>query len=98
LSLITTGTGLGQVTPSDTSEIQGPPSPFEPLPANWPLAGMTEPSTFPRISRWHNDVLSWETGAGRTYVLPAAEILAYEFLLNLFDRHFVEPKEDYQTN
>ncbi|HVQ64940.1 MAG TPA: DUF3943 domain-containing protein, partial [Terriglobia bacterium] len=59
---------------------------------------MTESSTFPRISRWQNDVLSWETGAGRSYVLPAVEILAYEFLLNLFNRNFVEPKEEYQTN
>ena len=97
LSLILAGNGLAE-EPSDNNTIQGPPSPFEPLPANKPVGGMTESSTFPRISRWQNDVLSWENGAGRSYVLPAVEILAYEFLLNLFDRNFVEPTEDYETN
>ena len=40
---------------------------------------------------WQNENLVWETGAGRSYLLPAGEILLYEFLLNLFDRNFVEP-------
>jgi len=45
-----------------------------------------------------NGVHSWETGAGRSYWIPAAEIVAYEFFLNLFNRTFVEPTADYQTN
>ena len=42
--------------------------------------------------------LDWDTGRGRSYVIPAAEILTYIFLLNQYDRHFVEPREDYRTS
>ncbi len=42
--------------------------------------------------------LDWEDGRGRSYVIPAAEILAYIFLLNQYDRRFVEPREDYRTS
>ena len=42
--------------------------------------------------------LHWETGAGRSYVIPGIEILAYLFLLNQFDRHYTEPQESYQTD
>lgn len=42
--------------------------------------------------------LNWETGAGRSYVIPAAEIIAYLFLLNQYDRHFTEPKDVYRTD
>ncbi|HRI37590.1 MAG TPA: DUF3943 domain-containing protein [Nitrospira sp.] len=42
--------------------------------------------------------LNWETGTGRSYILPATEVLAYLFLLNQFDRHFTEPTSDYRTN
>lgn len=31
--------------------------------------------------------LSWETGAGKNYLLPAAEILGFQFLLNRYDQH-----------
>ena len=43
-------------------------------------------------------VLSWETRAGRSYWIPALEIIGFDVGLNLFDRHFVEPREDYQSN
>lgn len=79
--------------------VQGPPSPFEPLPYDTSSSKKDEPFTVVRIARdWQNDKLDWETRAGRSYLLPAGEILLYEFLLNLFDRNFVEPKSDYQTN
>lgn len=42
--------------------------------------------------------LDWDSGRGRSYVIPAAEILTYIFLLNQYDRHFVEPREDYRTS
>jgi len=42
-------------------------------------------------------VLNWETGAGRSYLIPAGELIGYLILLNQFDRHFVEPKEIYRT-
>ena len=42
-------------------------------------------------------VLNWETGAGRSYLIPAGELIGYLLLLNQFDRHFVEPKDTYRT-
>lgn len=41
--------------------------------------------------------LNWETGAGKSYVIPAVELIGYLLLLNQFDRHFVEPKDVYRT-
>ncbi len=41
--------------------------------------------------------LNWETGAGRSYVIPAFELTGYLLLLNQFDRHFVEPEDVYRT-
>ena len=41
---------------------------------------------------------TWETRPGRSYLIPALEIPAYLFLLNLYDRHFTEPRELYRTN
>jgi len=80
----------------DAAPVQGPPSPFESSTADVPH----QPAD--RVIRatrdWWNDKLVWETGSGRSYVLPVAEILTYEFFLNLFDRNFVEPKSDYQTD
>lgn len=43
-------------------------------------------------------VLNWETGSGRSYLIPAGEILAYIFLLNQYDRHFTEPRDVYRTD
>lgn len=43
-------------------------------------------------------VLNWETGAGRSYIIPMSEILAYIFLLNRYDREFVDPKPVYRTD
>src|SRR5262245_33905119 len=44
----------------------------------------------------HN--LNWETGAGRSYLIPGFEVLAYLFLLNQFNRHYTEPTSTYETN
>ena len=41
---------------------------------------------------------SWEMRPGRSYLIPALEIPAYGFLLNLFDRHFTAPTSEYRTN
>ncbi|TMB85842.1 MAG: hypothetical protein E6J45_14830, partial [Chloroflexi bacterium] len=46
-----------------------------------PDAGLAEEPTA-------SPVLSWETGAGKSYVIPAAEIVGFIFGLNQFDRHF----------
>jgi hypothetical protein len=42
--------------------------------------------------------LDWDSGAGKSYLIPAVEILGYLFLLNRFDRHFIEPKDEYRTD
>src|SRR5689334_3079962 len=44
------------------------------------------------------NTLDWETGAGRSYLIPGVEILGYLFLLNQFDRHYTEPTSTYETN
>jgi len=41
--------------------------------------------------------LNWETGAGKSYVIPAVELIGYLLLLNQFDRHYVEPNDEYRT-
>lgn len=76
--------------------MQGPPSPYDAqsVPGQSDANG-TSPT---RPVNPNNAILSWETGAGRSYLIPAGEIVGYELLLNLFDRHFVEPKEEYQTD
>jgi hypothetical protein len=42
--------------------------------------------------------LDWDSGRGKSYVIPAAGILTYIFLLNQYDRHFVEPRDEYRTD
>ena len=48
-------------------------------------------------------VLSWETGAGKSYLIPAMEIPAFLFLLNMYDRvayadEVENGKKTYSTN
>ena len=86
-------------TEEPAAPVQGPPSPYERSSPDRPSSSTNESNTaFQPIREWWNDKLSWETGAGRSYVLPAGEILLYEFLLNLYDRNFVEPTSDYKTS
>ncbi|MCC2642207.1 MAG: uncharacterized protein K0S45_2620 [Nitrospira sp.] len=40
----------------------------------------------------------WRSETNKSYLIPGAEILAYLFLLNQYDRHFTEPKDAYRTN
>jgi Domain of unknown function (DUF3943) len=42
-------------------------------------------------------VLDWETGAGKSYLIPALEIPGFVFGLNQFDRH-VYDSEDYKSD
>ncbi|HSL02715.1 MAG TPA: DUF3943 domain-containing protein [Nitrospiraceae bacterium] len=42
-------------------------------------------------------LLNWETGAGRSYIIPAFELTGYLLLLNQFDRHFTNPEDIYRT-
>ena len=77
-----------------------------------PRAGMTEEPTSPAKLKLpdlsqpappadntapHKPVLSWETGAGKSYLIPAMEIVGFQFLLNQYDRHFLADPA-YQSN
>jgi len=93
LFLLLNGTGLAE----ESAPIQGPPSPHDPRPSRYSSAGVNGTSNG-QASTQGNGILSWETGAGRSYLIPAAEIVAYGLLLNLFDRHFVVPKQEYQSD
>jgi hypothetical protein len=42
-------------------------------------------------------LLSWETGTGKSYLIPALEVGGFIFGLNQFNRHFIDPKV-YGTN
>ncbi|TAL11874.1 MAG: DUF3943 domain-containing protein [Nitrospirae bacterium] len=68
---------------------------FAEEPAAAPLSPAAAPA--PTRSEVPKTVLSWETGAGRSYVIPAVEVVGYLFVLNQYDRHFVDPHEVYRT-
>src|SRR5690242_3773191 len=61
-----------------------------------PVLPGKEPSE--RTQTQKDNRLHWETGAGRSYLIPAAEVLGYLFLLNQFDRHYTQPTSTYETN
>jgi len=39
----------------------------------------------------------WGEGDGKSYWVPAVGILGFDFLLNQFDRRYVEPQEDFRS-
>jgi hypothetical protein len=41
--------------------------------------------------------LSWETGEGKSYLIPALEVPGFVFGLNQFNRHFID-SDDYSTD
>lgn len=43
-------------------------------------------------------VLDWDTGAGKSYWIPALEIGGFIFGLNQFNRHLVSPMDDYESD
>jgi hypothetical protein len=83
LALVTPGAGFAE----EPISAAAPSSPAPPLVA--PI-GPSAPEV-PKTG------LSWETGAGRSYVIPALELGGYLFLLNQFDRHFGDSQETYRT-
>ncbi|MEO7860940.1 MAG: DUF3943 domain-containing protein [Nitrospirales bacterium] len=92
------GEGLAEVRATHDApeggmhESQGPVSTVD----RGPRSNQSSPF-FQSPSDWWHTPLNWETGAGRSYVIPGVEILAYMFLLNQYDRHFSEPKDIYRT-
>lgn len=77
---------------SDPGKVQGPGLKGEPL-----GQGSSTPAPAPPAPEKSKPVLNWDTGAGKSYLIPALEIIGYELLLNQFDRHFVEPKSAYRS-
>lgn len=61
------------------------------------LEASSDPAPTPAASEAPAFALNWEMRPGRSYLIPALEIPTYLFLLNLYDRHFTEPKDDYRT-
>ena len=51
------------------------------------------PDTITAQTRSSGAVLDWETGAGKSYVIPAAEIAAFILALNGFNRVFIDSEE-----
>jgi hypothetical protein len=43
-------------------------------------------------------VPGWGTGSGRSHWVPLGDILLFDLLLNQFDRRFVEPREDFESD
>jgi Domain of unknown function (DUF3943) len=62
-----------------------------------PTAPQAAPIGPPTPDEEPKQLLNWETGAGKSYVIPAVELIGYLLLLNQFDRHFTEPKNVYRT-
>lgn len=79
----------------DSAAVQGPEVPGssreQPPQARQGETAASSKSEVPPFS------LTWETRPGRSYLIPALEIPAYLFLLNLYDRHYTEPTELYRT-
>ena len=40
----------------------------------------------------------WGIGAGHSYWVPLGDILLFDFLLNQFDRRYIEPQEDFKSD
>ena len=85
LALVTPGAGFAQEERTSADAITSP-APPQAAPIG------------PPAPDGPNQHLNWETGAGRSYVIPAVELIGYLLLLNQFDRHFVEPKDVYRTS
>lgn len=82
-ALVAPGAGFAQ----EPTSVVGPTSPAAPEAA--PIG--------PPAPEEAKESLSWEMRPGRSYLIPALEIPAYILLLNLYDRNFTEPTEEYRT-
>ena len=58
----------------------------------------SEAASSPPPSEVPKSVLSWETRAGRSYIIPAIEVVGYLFLLNWYDRNYLADKAIYRTD
>jgi hypothetical protein len=63
----------------------------DPVPAGTPLPDLGSTPSPAKLK------LSWETGAGKSYLIPALDIAGFDLLLNLHNRRFID-REVYGTN
>ena len=98
LVLMMTGQGFAEVPPPEPAQEGTAHETQGPIPAGElrHRPGQS-PAFFQTPSEWWKTPLNWETGAGRSYFIPGAEIPVYLLLLNQYDRHFTEPKDVYRT-
>jgi len=84
IALGASGAAFAQDEPTSAAEPESPA-----LPQTAPIG--------PPSPERPKQFLNWETGAGKSYFIPAVELIGYLFLLNQYDRHFVEPEDIYRT-
>ncbi|HUR39705.1 MAG TPA: DUF3943 domain-containing protein [Verrucomicrobiae bacterium] len=56
------------------------------------------PSAFNRDEPESAPKFGWGLGEGKSYWVPVGNIVLFDFLLNQFDRNFVDPQEEYESN
>jgi len=61
------------------------------------LPALSEADRDPTPEQTRKPKLDWETRAGRSYLIPALEIVGFDVLLNQFDRHYVD-EQTYGSN
>ncbi|HZR37390.1 MAG TPA: DUF3943 domain-containing protein [Nevskia sp.] len=62
-----------------------PAVPAQTLPATAPAGDPVPPADGSHTVR-----LSWDTGEGKSYLIPLGEVIGFEFLLNQYDRNFID--------
>lgn len=73
---------------SQTAENPAPPPPLDFSLAQAEPASKTETKQ-PEL---------WDTGSRKNYLIPAIDIIGFDVLLNRFNRHYGEQREDYKVN
>lgn len=66
----------------------------EPSPTEQKVA----PTAFNREEPDPDTARRWGVGEGKSYWIPAAEIMLFDILLSQFNRRYIEPKEDYDSD
>jgi uncharacterized protein DUF3943 len=68
---------------------QSADSPAPPPPVDFSLAAAEPKPAKPDL---------WDTGSRKSYVIPALEIIGFDYLLNRYNRHYGDQQEDYRVN
>jgi hypothetical protein len=85
LALMAPGVGFAQEEHTSSDALTSPAPP------------QAAPIGPPAPNEGPKQFLNWETGDGKSYIIPAIELTGYLLLLNQYDRHFVDPEDIYRT-